>query len=180
MEDRIYTDKKTAPLAWHKFNRFFRVPLGFVVQCYNVVFFLNYELSLESICFILICLFEMVLMIMFFVGSFNWKKYTYKSIVVLSIFSVFFEFCMSALNTEDFIETMIYTLLYMIVAFFEVKYYKKRKLLFDDNKVVLENSYSDSASDITNDDTKILYCKYCGTKLDENAMFCKKCGRRIS
>lgn len=194
LEDKKYIYKSATPLAWHKFNRYFRVPFTLIQL------FVNFNVGNYDLVTILQCF----LILMFFIGSFNWMEYAWVCIIgsnVIGIFTAFIEFLLSGFDI-NYLGAFIGV---SIVYGLEINYYIKREKLFNGSKedpvevFEFKPDYSKNTNDLietsefkdeqvnidlsksldneTND--AIRFCKNCGAKLKDNAEFCHKCGTKI-
>ena len=174
-----YKDRRATPLGWHAFTRFVRVPLGVVLSIYFGFSLLRLGINDFVICFLLMELLSVVLLILFFVGAFNWKRYAWQAIVAFLFYDVFLSFCTYAITYVVLSKTIAFTLGVTVLHGIDFIYYEKRECLFDDNKFDASNVPAPLTIRDTNTSTNVLYCRRCGTRLDQDAMFCKRCGTRI-
>lgn len=191
--DKKYTSKKDTPLAWHNFNRFVRCPLGVILTITNLIN-LNYNTQASEllICLDIMYLISIGLQTTFFIGSFNWKRYAYKSIIISEFYGMFLTFCVTAITSGSNASSIGSFLGTCIVYYFEYVYYKKREMLFNDsnydissqqeytiNKENLENAKGEEAETQSIQNDTPLFCRKCGTKLDSDSLFCRKCGTKV-
>ena len=190
--DKKYTSKNGTPLAWHTFNRFVRCPLGVILTISNLIN-LNYNAQASEllICLDIMYLISIGLQTAFFIGSFNWKRYAYKSIIISEFYGMFLTFCVTAITSGSNASSIGSVLGTCIVFYFEYVYYKKREELFNDSKydnsIQQEYTINENLVDVKVEETKTqniqndkpLFCRKCGRKLDPDSLFCRKCGTKV-
>lgn len=184
-----YTNIETVPVKWHKFTRFVRIPVGFCLDFAALISLLNLtsinDLTVEMICLEIMVVFELVLMILYFVGSFSWKRYAWISIIIYQFYGLFLYFCLNAINTGDALKTIAGTLGRSVWTILEFIYFYKREYLFSNGQSLKMNIFDNVQSNNvannlrSNNISDIIFCRKCGTKLDGDIMFCRKCGARI-
>lgn len=190
-----YISKTDTPLAWHNFSRYFRAPFALLQ-----LLLLNSDFGIFNII-------SLVLIGMFFIGSFSWKRYAWVAIILadsLSICTTFLAFIINVTNSQ----ALSAFLSVLIVDGLEILYYKKREKLFDGKKIG-KTRVEEINEDIENDIKKQKANKEtieqsvekieknenksveneANSKIDETKqnikntdtiLFCKKCGAKLS
>lgn len=197
--DKKYTSKNTAPLAWHKFSRFVRCPLGIIFAVGNLIQLNNgAQISELLICINIMILISIGLQVAFFIGSFGWKRYAWKALIAGLFYDALLYFCIVAIAPENEASSIVNVLGYATVTYLQYVYYKKRELLFNNSKYDVVEQVSNDSSSIVNDNELLtfsnkefnddnkkntqntpLFCRKCGTKLDPESCFCRKCGTKV-
>lgn len=198
--DKKYTSKKDTPLAWHTFTRYIRCPLG-VLYILGTLISLNNEAQTSEllICIDVLYLISVGLEVVFFIGSFNWTKYAFKAKIISLFYSIFVNFCIVSISYQSAGSSFGTVLGSCIAAYLEYVYYKKREMLFNDSKnddvyentithenIITQSNNEEMEDTVENNDesnvsknSKTLYCRKCGTKLDESSIYCRKCGTKV-
>ena len=181
-----YVSNPGLPIGWHKFTRFVRIPLGIFISL--IQFFQLAPLATNGLffCYEIMILVSIILSLMYFIGSFKWKRYAYTAIIALEFYSLFLTFCTVAISSEKTSVAITAIIVRSIWAFFETKYFMKRKYMFNGNQdKQTTTTYNNKIEANTKIDfssptsKQVLYCRKCGTKLEQDALYCKNCGTKI-
>ena len=180
-----YVSNPGLPIGWHKFTRFVRAPFSILYDLYLIL-----QLSLISpaneivICLEIMISISIVLLLMYFIGSFKWKRYAYTAIIATQFYGLFVTVCAAAISSEKLSVAITTIAMRSIWVFFETKYFMKRKFMFNggqDKQITYNNKIEKNTnidfSSITS--KRALYCRKCGTKLEQDALYCKNCGTKI-
>lgn len=188
-----YTNRETAPLTFHTFNRYVFLPLGILSTLGQMM--MEYE-DLTSggfytidLCYTVIAL---VLGIVSFYGFFGWMAYAWYAIMALRIINIVYAVFVLIL-WAIYLPTQVASLLGEVLGTVLVSvpiciYYAKRKPLFVPaaNKTVEvpemppcgetpESGLQSDAQTVT-----VSYCYQCGSKLVPGSNFCNQCGTPVA
>ena len=192
---RQYYDRSTAPLLFHKFFWWVRLPVGFIFVLVKLVdIFLNgeYRYSNYSVYYAVDIVYFLIIIGLTtacFIGFFRWKAYAwYCMIVYLSVYVVYSVFVVmlysimipfqSAAAVGQFIGASVYSVLIGIY------YIKRRPLFFPERKDpyvaagvggLAQVSVAGAADPLP----RANFCSQCGNVLPEGSNFCSECGTPV-
>ena len=189
-----YTNRDTAPLTFHTFNRYVFLPLGILSTLGQMM--MEYE-SLTSggfytidLCYTIIVL---VLGIASFYGFFGWMPYAWYSIMALRILNIVyavFVLILWAIYLPTQVASLLGEVLGTVLASVPICiYYAKRKPLFvpaadkavEASEMPPHSETPEPEPPRPNGQTAVVsYCYRCGSKLLPESRFCNQCGAPVA
>lgn len=139
----MYTDRKTAPLAYHKFVKYFSLPVSILACVAMFVAGIIYESWLG----LMFSVPMLVLHTAAFIGFLKWRYYGVMCFLAGSLLALIFELVAVTEESGNALPVLISGFIYLATM---VVYYSKREPLFDKHapKVLEEGSPADVATDI--------------------------------
>ena len=127
----MYTDRKTAPLAFHKFNMYLSLPLSILLYASSLIFGIDVGSTvgiMSSSCLLLLKVASLV-------GFIKWRDYGFVCFLISSALSVALMLILPSVDSHylfydgsvSVFSTIIGGIIYLICL---VSYYEKRMLLF--------------------------------------------------
>ena len=119
-----------------------------------------------------------VLLIVSFVGFFNYTKYSLYCIIAHFAIDILSGIILIMIFANPSSPTIIGTVVgALLVGIPIIIYYYKRKDVFI-NKCVFRKEMNNAPLN-TNYQKSISYCRKCGAELTDDSLFCRKCGTQI-
>ena len=171
---KLYYDRETAPLKFHKFYRAVILPYDLIDGLISIT---SYILSMESILIsdivgLSVMLTMFVCRIICMIGIWTWKPYAWKALVcdqTVAIAYIAFCFLVSVLFVpSQIVSDFIYLVLVLLMSGPILLYYIKRRNLF----LPVRNADNLQPS-------HPLSCPVCGATVDFHSNLCFSCGSVI-
>lgn len=188
-----YYSRQETPLKFHKFFWYVSLPIGFLAAIGRMfseisdILFFNWLYAVDIAYYII----ALSLMLICFIGFFEWKSYAWYSVIIYLCVAVaynLFAVIMYAVYMPQESGTAIGQLLGVsIYAILVGIYYKKRRPLFFPNAAqinTIENScqihHYENNMLYANGPLRVRYCGKCGYELLEGSGYCSRCGAPVT
>lgn len=146
---KVYTDRKTAPLKFHKFLIWFSLPLGVLISLSAAIVWFSRGDASRYLFDTIYYLLHVLLSILCLVGMWRWKPYGPKALIARQILEIVNQLSLTLSNfgfgrpVEDSLARMLGVI---IATSIFLVYYKKRMPLFRSSEtILLERAPADPA-----------------------------------